>query len=732
MKTLLKVIAGVFAAVFILVAALFAWVAFVFDPNDHKDRIASAVYDATGRKLSIEGDLSLSLFPWLGVELPTLALENAPGFDKAPMLAIESASAGIELLPLLKKQVRVGKVRLNGLAVNLAVNQQGQNNWQDIADRLASEQKPASQADPSPQGGGFEVQDFSLAGIEVTGGRLFYNDMQACAKYEVRGLTFSTGAIEQNRDISFAASLILAASQPEINLGLDVKGSLLADATAQTLALKPLEAGFDASGSAVPGQRQEGQLLVRAVLDNKAGTLNISELLLNAAGAKLMATASVKGLDSDLTYTGNLALEKTNLKNLLAKLGTTIETQDLQALSSLEAKAAFSGGRNNISLDNINAKLDDTTLLGRASITNFSSPAISFDIEADSLNADRYLPPSTDSQKQKDAGKKEPSKEEEIPVEVLKKLNLAGSARLGELTVKKIATRNASIRITAKNGLIRLENLDADFYQGKIAATATVDARQTPLKINFAPKADAISFGPLLADFLGRETLTGLGRFSADISATGATVSQLLKSLGGNAAFLVENGSVKGINVAELVRGAWAMVKGEQQSVEGSQGQTDFVSLAANIGLDRGIAKNSNLSLASPLFNISGKGQADLANKTVDYLIQANATQALQGLGSIGGINLSTVPVPIAIVGSFEKLSYRPDVKALAQTLVQSRTGEVQQRITDALPQEIRGLLPGFGQKQTQPPQEGADAKDKEQTSPQAPTPVDALRRLLR
>jgi AsmA protein len=730
MKTLLKVIAGVFAAVFILVAALFAWVAFVFDPNDHKDRIYAAVHDATGRRLSIDGDLSLSFFPRLGVDLPALALENAPGFDKAPMLAIESASAGIELLPLFKKQVRVGKVRVNGLAVNLAVNKQGQNNWQDIADRLASDKEPASKTEPAEKGDGFEVQDFSLAGIEVTGGRLFYDDAKEGVKYLVQDLTLSTGAIEQNKDTSFTAGLTLVASEPEVTLAISAKGVLAFDPKAQTLALKPLEADFDAAGSVVPGQRQQGQLLVRAILDNKANTLNISELLANAAGAKILANASVRGLDEQIAYTGNLTLEKTNLKNLLAKLGTSIETEDPKVLSSLEAKAAFSGGKDNISLTGINAKLDDTTLLGRASITDFSNPAISFDIEADSLNADRYLPPSTDSQKQKDAGKKEPSTEQEIPIEALKKLNLAGSARLGELTVKKITTRDASVKITAKNGLIRLENLNADFYQGKIAATATVDARQTPIKISFAPKADAISFGPLLADFLGKETLTGLGRFSADISATGATVSQLIKSLGGNAAFLVENGSVKGINVAELVRGAWAMVKGEQQQVEGSQGQTDFVSLAASIGFDRGIAKNSNLALASPLFNISGKGQADLANKTVDYLIQANATQALQGLGSIGGINLSTVPVPIAIVGSFEKLSYRPDVKALAQSLVQSRAGEAQQRITEALPQEIRGLLPGFGQKQTQPPQDGADAKAGEQTRPQ--DPVDAIKGLFR
>jgi len=38
------------------------------DPNDYRDDITVAVQNATGRELSIEGDLSLSLFSWLGAE----------------------------------------------------------------------------------------------------------------------------------------------------------------------------------------------------------------------------------------------------------------------------------------------------------------------------------------------------------------------------------------------------------------------------------------------------------------------------------------------------------------------------------------------------------------------------------------------------------------------------------------------------------------------------------------
>ena len=58
---------AILGVIVLLVLASIAVVAFV-DPNDYKDDIAKAVRDRTGRELKLDGNLSLSVFPWLAIE----------------------------------------------------------------------------------------------------------------------------------------------------------------------------------------------------------------------------------------------------------------------------------------------------------------------------------------------------------------------------------------------------------------------------------------------------------------------------------------------------------------------------------------------------------------------------------------------------------------------------------------------------------------------------------------
>ena len=65
MGKLLKII----GVVVLLIVVLVIVAPFIVDPNDYREQIQSAVKDKTGRDLSINGDMSLSVFPWIGVGL---------------------------------------------------------------------------------------------------------------------------------------------------------------------------------------------------------------------------------------------------------------------------------------------------------------------------------------------------------------------------------------------------------------------------------------------------------------------------------------------------------------------------------------------------------------------------------------------------------------------------------------------------------------------------------------
>ena len=133
MARILKVLGLVFGAFVVLFAAILIGVAVLVDPNDYKDQITAAVDDATGRTLTLEGDLELHVFPRIGILLGAAELSNAAGFGSEPFARIEGAELRLGLLPLLTRHIEIDSASLTGLRLNLARNASGTTNWDDFA-----------------------------------------------------------------------------------------------------------------------------------------------------------------------------------------------------------------------------------------------------------------------------------------------------------------------------------------------------------------------------------------------------------------------------------------------------------------------------------------------------------------------------------------------------------------------------------------------------------------------
>ena len=168
MGKLLKIILWLVVSLVVLVAIAVVVLPMVVDPNDYKEEIATAVAEQTGRTLTIEGDIDLSVFPWLGLDIGPTQFSNATGFDEPAMARMETVQVRVKLLPLLRKQLEVDKVHLSGLQLYLAKDKNGQTNWADLtgATETKDKDKAATAAAPDSKGGGLER--LSIGGIEIT------------------------------------------------------------------------------------------------------------------------------------------------------------------------------------------------------------------------------------------------------------------------------------------------------------------------------------------------------------------------------------------------------------------------------------------------------------------------------------------------------------------------------------------------------------------------------------
>ncbi|MBT8103206.1 MAG: AsmA family protein, partial [Gammaproteobacteria bacterium] len=93
---ILALLLAAFVAIFALAAVAFF---LFFDANDFRDEVATAVKDRTGRDLVIEGDVSLTFFPWLAIDVGHTTLGNAPGFGDKPFAEFDRAKLSVRLLP---------------------------------------------------------------------------------------------------------------------------------------------------------------------------------------------------------------------------------------------------------------------------------------------------------------------------------------------------------------------------------------------------------------------------------------------------------------------------------------------------------------------------------------------------------------------------------------------------------------------------------------------------------
>ena len=163
------------AFIIIIVIAVITF-ATLFDPNDYKEEIIDVVKEKTGRELSIPGDITLSLFPWIGIDLGAIEISNAKGFGKQPFAKMKHLQVRAKLWPLFKQQLEADTLVIEGLTLNLAKNKRGISNWDDIT-KKTTQTKPTTAAKPESKTGTVNnnaknaLAAFAINGINIKSAR---------------------------------------------------------------------------------------------------------------------------------------------------------------------------------------------------------------------------------------------------------------------------------------------------------------------------------------------------------------------------------------------------------------------------------------------------------------------------------------------------------------------------------------------------------------------------------
>ena len=727
MKTLIKLLMWLVLAVVVVVGAAIVLIPMLVDPNDYKAEIADATKAQTGRELKIEGDLKMTVFPVLGVEVGPLSLSNAEGFSAPVFLKSERTQVRVNVMPLLTEQrIEADTIEIHGLHVNLEQNKSGATNWDDLTKGSGKASGDAgSSSSDAPA-----VAGFALGGLNVKGAQITWK--QPGQQVTLTNVDLQTGAVELGKPIEVSGGLDVALTNPAAKGRLDVATTIslngedvkadgltlsvsLTGTTIGTVEAKlaaavarqgnkvsadGLKLTANLSGDHIPGGKLDAELAagVDANLANKS--LQVTGLSLRANEFRVDGGVSVSKFDSDaLALTGKLNVAQFNLRKLMEALGQPVPvTADANVLTAVAVQADLKGSRNAVSLAPLSVKLDESNVTGSFSVSDVSRGALRFDLTMDQIDADRYLPPKAEG-KAASPGVAAAGASSDIHLDPVRALDLNGKVKLGKLKVTGLSMSDVSAAIKAKGGNVALAPLSAKLYGGSYNGNIGFDARGKSAKLSLNEVLKNIQISPLLKDLQGEDRLEGTAEAQLKATTTGNNPEAMKAALNGSGRFKFRNGALKGVNIAAMIRDAKAKILGGGGADANAPQRTDFSVMGGTFKIKNGVVNNRDFAAKSPLLRITGKGTADLPKELINYRVTTSVVASAKGQGGQELADLAGIDIPLKVTGTFAKPEYGLDeealVKALATGKAKDLLGKGTKGIKAAVGDKVQGAVGG-------------------------------------
>ena len=668
---LLKWLIGGLLLLVLFVGVGAAALVYLVDWNDFRDTIQNQTKKHTGRDLIIAGDLKPSVFPWVGVSIGDISLSNAQGFGDVPFAKMGSADVKVELMPLLKKEVNIRTVELQGLTLDLQRAADGTSNWDDLVNSSSATTTTESEdagTEVEVEGDSAAIAALAVGGISIRDANVSWADAQAGTDAKLSNFNLKTGAIELTKPFDLSTDFNVSSNSMGLAAGVNGSGEVMIDIENQVYSLSGLKLTTNAQGQSLPDGKLDAVLGANIMAKLADQTVSVKGLSLDALGLVLSGYVDVANLDTNPAVSGKLSSNEFSPLDLFATLGIEAPvTADPNVLQKASLSMDLDASPSSATLNDLTIKLDDTTFTGNASVPSLAGaiPPLRFDFGVDVIDLDRYLPPKAEGpvgESGSAATTSAPAATGDeviaLPLDMMRQLDVEGKFSVGSVKVMNLTTRDIAVPVTARSGRININDLKASMYAGQLNTSATIDATNDTPSYSVDMNLAGIEADPLLVDLLQKDSfLSGNGQFAANITTAGNTVNTIKAGLNGafNTAF--NDGSINGVNIGYQIRRAKAALSGQSLPEDQTQVKTDFSALSVSGRFVNGVMQSDDLDMRSPLLRVGGAGQVDLPGEMVDYTMTTLITGSSQGQGGKDLEALKGVKLDIPIRGSFDDLS---------------------------------------------------------------------------
>lgn len=571
-----------FVTLFVLAAVAIG--ALLLVPGDRIAALAEREFvAATGRSITIDDDVTATIFPRLGVRTGPVEIANAEWSENAPMLQAEGLAVGVELLPLIAGRIEIAEITVIGPQVLLERGADGRVNWEFEA---AAE---AGEAGAQPSGG---IPEFTLVLASVENGTLRYLDG------------------ESGSDITLT----------ELDMSLEL----------------PV---FDGPGDVTLSARINDQLQeVSGRIENFGPFINggVSEMVLRLGVGGSTIGFEGRGGYQPFAFDGALTAELDDMAAVYATLGQPVP--DVPAgfgrRIGVVGEVTFTPEQT-MHLRGGTLRLDQNRLSGEADVDLARDrPFVSAQFTADHLDFSSLAagggdaPETTAEGTVAEGWSKDPI---DVGALALADADVAFRAESIDLGTLKLGPTRATAALDQSRIVFDLREVQA--YEGAVTGQFVMNNRNG-LSVGGELAMGGIALQPALTDLAGYERLIGNADFDLKFLGVGNSLNAIMNSLSGEGRFQIGQGELRGLDLVGMLRNLDLAYEGEGQ-------KTIFDAVSAGFNIQNGVLRNDDLAFDAPLIAATGEGAVGIGAQTFDYRVVPTALKAEDGSGGV------TVPVLI-------------------------------------------------------------------------------------
>ena len=651
MKAFGKILGLFILGLLLIIVALGFALTHLFDPNDYKDEIRQLARDKAHVELTLNGDIGWSLFPWLGLELHEARVATLTAPDQ-PFADVQMLGLSVRVLPLLRRQIQMSDVRVEGLNLSLHRDETGHGNWEDIgkpAKPATAGTAPAptegSQPDTTETDRNARPIQLNIDSLTVNNARVDYSDARKGQTFLAESIQLSTGAVREASDIPVKLTAFLSTNQPMLRAKTELVGKLRLDRALQRYQFEDMRLSGEAAGEPLQGKTvtfaAQGQLLV----DLAANIAEWNGLKVSANQLRALGELRARDLDKTPQVSGGLSIAQLDVRTFLDTIGQPLPPMGEGALSKVEMVTRLSGTPNSLVFDDFNLKVDDSHFAGRVAVTDFARQALRIQLKGDAFDADRYRPAESEESKGAKAARKSEVQSGEaaaiagnsplpeqptkvawstarlLPVERLRTLDVEADLSFGKLIVNKLPIDNAAFKTQAAGGLITVESLRGDLYNGNFELKGNLDARPDVPVVSVQTRVAKVPIERILESQGQTPPVRGQLTLNSDLNGKGNSEKALVDSLNGNASFALNNGVLVNANLEQQLCQGISVLNRKTLSGEPRGKDTPFQQLNGNLNLHNGVASNPDLKVRTPGLTVNGNGGVDLRVLGMDYRV---------------------------------------------------------------------------------------------------------------